>query len=529
MKNTIGCLKKILIFSSLSVFFLFVFLQKFPIYSSEETFEVYADFTHTVVDSTEIETIVDISLKSKDGSRVLSYYTITIPEEDLDPTVTLLNSTKDFTAGVYSRDGATDITITFTDLVVSESTETIIRLTYTSPADIESSRFTLHSEITDIDTNNIEILYPKDMGAIVWSSNTLSKFSAQGDHYIANITNPSSYDTILIFGDSIIYNFNITRSLNNTLEESSETFDITLPQDNLTQTLLITSIDPLPSFSSRDEEGNLTVSYIVEPSEQINVKIVGQVILLDTTTEIEKPTNPFLLENTGYWNITSEQEIVNIERYIDRNWVGLPDEFESIDDFTKDSNKNTFYKALYKYIVNRLDVDESSLTVLQGGTRDGAESVLEDVSESDSDDYADLCVAVYRYYNIPARMNLGYLTDVSGITEDGIFHSWCEYYDDIQKKWVEIDPFLEDYKEVELFQNTLKDHIKIITRGKSAVSPKLAFYTENNFEAESANENISPVIDFDLELQFEENTTTSQYVQGSIYIKNTGECSNYSI
>ncbi len=126
------------------------------------------------------------------------------------------------------------------------------------------------------------------------------------------------------------------------------------------------------------------------------------------------------------------------------------------------------------------------------------------------------------YYDIPARMNVGFLTDVSGITEEGIFHSWCEYYDEIEKEWVELDPYLEDYKEVELYRNSLRDHIKIITRGKSSVSPKLAFYTENDFLAESASEEISPIIDFDLSVEFDENKTTSQYLQGNIYIRNTG-------
>lgn len=521
MRNLTGYLKKILLFFNISlVLFLSIFLS-FKCFADESAFNVNVTFKHTV-ESSEVENVADVSIRANSTSRVLSYYTITIPVENISPKVTLVNSSKDFNAQVYPRDGATDITVTFSDLVVSPDQDTVIRIVYTTPADISGTRYTFHSEITDLETNSIEIKYAKSLGEVIWSSNTLSKLSAQGDYYIADISNPSSYDTVLVFGDAVVYDFQISRTLSNSLQESSESFEITLPQDNLTQTLIISSMDPMPDSSSVDDEGNLTVSYTVDPGENINVKITGQIVEIDSDTQVSTPQDPFLTEETSYWKITDTQEFSNIQRYIDRNWISLPDGFESIADFTEDSDKETFYKAIYEYIVNRLSVDSTSLTVLQGGARKGAESVLEDVAQSDADDYADLCVAVYRHYGIPARMNIGFLTDVSGITEDGIFHSWCEYYDGVEKRWVEVDPFLEDYKNVDLYGNELKDHIKIITRGKSSVSPKLAFYSESQFQADSSSSSAEPSLDFKVKLEFEDNKTTSKYVKGYIKVTNTG-------
>jgi len=518
MKDILGYLKKTLIFFNILVFsFLF-----FPsnIYSTEE-FNVSASFEHTVSENDEVKTVVDISIKANSNPRVLSFYTITIPKENIEPTISLVNSTKELDFSVYNRNNATDVAITFTDLIVSDSKDIVLRLEYTTPLDIKGSRISVESKLIDIPTNYITIIYPKDMGNIVWSSNTLSKFSGQGNYYKGEISKPSSDDTVLVLGDSVTYEFTITRSLSNSLDDP-QTYDITLPQDNITQTLILKSITPLPDLSNRDEEGNLTISYIVEASEQIDVTISGEIVLLDSSLEIEEPSNPFLTEEFSYWHISNDQEITNINRYIDRNWINLPTNFESVNDFQNDSEKELFYKAIYKYIVNRLEVDKSSTTVLQGGSRKGAIAVLENVSKSDTNDYADLCVATYRHYDIPSRMNIGYLTDISGITRDGIFHSWCEYYDLVEKSWIALDPFLEDYKGIDLYHSSLKDHIKIISRGKSPVSPKLAFYTENDFRVQSSNLEITPSFNFTAEILFEKNLTTLNFVKGNIYIKNSG-------
>jgi len=519
MKSIAGYLKKILVF--FSVFSITFLSYPFRTYSEEE-FQVSASFTHTVINENEVETVVDISIQANNNPRVLSFYTITIPQEDIDPSVSILNSTKEANVTKYSKNDSTDIAIVFSDLIISNTKATILRLKYITPLETEGSKVVFHSELTDIDTSYITILYPKDMGDIVWSSNTLSKFSSQGNYYKTEMSNPSSDNTVLVLGSSLVYDFTITRSLINTLEESSQIFDITLPQDNVTQALIISSMNPAPDTSSRDEEGNFTVSYIVDHGEQIDVAISGYILVMDTNYETEFPSNPFLIKEISYWEISSEQEISNINRYIDKNWIDLPENFENINDFANDNSKEIFYKAIYKYIVNRLEVDKTSTTVLQGGSRDGASVVLENVSKADADDYADLCIASYRYYGIPARMNIGFLTDVSGITDDGIFHSWCEYYDTVEKSWISLDPFLEDYKQIDLFKNPLKDHIQIITRGKSPVSPKLAFYTTNDFRSNSTSLEISPVLDFTSEILFEKNSTTSNFVKGNIIIKNTG-------
>ena len=101
-------------------------------------------------------------------------------------------------------------------------------------------------------------------------------------------------------------------------------------------------------------------------------------------------------------------------------------------------------------------------------------------------------------------------------------HSWCEYYDEVEQSWISLDPFLEDYKGVDIYHNSLKDHIKIITRGKSSVSPKLAFYSTNDFRASSTSDEVTPSLNFTAEILFEKVSTISKYIKGSIVINNTG-------
>jgi len=518
MKDILGYLKKTLTFSS---FLLSFFLLSIQISYASEEFTISSSFKHTINADSTVDNVVDLNIKANSTPRVLSFYTITIPQTDIEPEISLVNSDKEMNTSSYERDNATDIVVTFKDLVISNTKNTTIRIRYSTPLEKEGNKITLGSKLTDITTSNITVTYPKELGSVVWSSNTLTKFSGISDYYKAEMANPTSEQTIIVLGTSLVYDFSISRSLNNTLGES-QSFDVTLPQDNASQTLIIENISPTPDTSTRDDEGNLTVSYIVNNNSQLDISISGKILLLESEYTVEKPTNPFLTEAFSYWNISEEQEITNITRYIDRNWIDLPEEFEGINDFTKDSDKETFYESIYKYIVNRLDVDKTSSTVLQGGSRDGAKAVLENVSKADADDYADLCVAMYRQFNIPAKMVIGYLTDVSGITDDGIFHSWCEYYDEVEENWISLDPFLEDYKEVNLYHSSLRDHIKIISRGKSPVSPKLAFYSENDFRAESGDEDVIPTFNFTGEILFEDKILSSKYLKGSIVIKNTG-------
>jgi hypothetical protein len=518
MKDTLGYLKKTLTFFS---FLLSFFLLSTQISSASEEFSISSSFKHTINADSSVDTVVDLNIKANSTPRVLSFYTITITETDIDPEISLVNSDKEMNTSSYERDNATDIVVTFKDLVISNTKDTTIRIRYSTPLEKEGNKITLGSKLTDITTSNITVTYPKELGSVVWSSNTLTKFSGISDYYKAEMANPTSEETILVLGTSLVYDFSITRSLNNTLGEK-QSFDVTLPHDNPSQTLILENISPTPDTSTRDDEGNLTVSYVVERNSQLDISISGKIMLLEAEYSIDKPTNPFLTEAFSYWNISEEQEITNITRYIDRNWIDLPEGFEGINDFATDSKKKTFYKSIYNYIVNRLDVDKTSSTVLQGGSRDGAKAVLENVSKADADDYADLCVAIYRQFDIPAKMVIGYLTDVSGITEDGIFHSWCEYYDDVEKDWISLDPFLEDYKNVNLYHSSLRDHIKIISRGKSPVSPKLAFYSENDFRAESGEENVIPTFNFTGDILFEDKKLSSKYLKGSIVIKNTG-------
>jgi len=259
----------------------------------------------------------------------------------------------------------------------------------------------------------------------------------------------------------------------------------------------------------------------VTPESTIDATVKGYVYKRDTTESDSLPAT-FYTVRIGYWNLTNSSEYKRINTFITKKGLNLPEDVTSVN-VLENSQKELLYKYLYQYTIQKLDYNRDLQLGITEQTRVGVNALVDNPSSSSPIDYADFLVALYRGYDIPARMVVGYVSNISGFTSDGFFHYWVEYYDSILKAWITLDPYLEDYSKKSLYQSNFADHLVIIRRGKSPLAPNLTFYEANDFLVTSVpNAQIVPQFKVDAGLSFEKNLITRPFTKGYISLSNTG-------
>jgi len=514
MRNLNGYLKKTpWIFS----FVLFLFLFPSNIHALEP-FTTSSSFKHTLTaDNVNTELLLDINTKE---ARVISYFTATIPVKNLTVKCYNNKTTKRIDCTTFDRGLSTDILFNLNNTVVRPTTPLQIKIVYSTPSS-DNNSYQITSYIPDTKTTKVLVVYPKEKGKPIWSSDPITNIKSVGANYQIQINNPLYGTLSLLFGNNIIYKFEVHRVFNNSLSDQNQTFELILLPDTQNQTIIWEKIDPLPNTSHLDVNGNYIFKYIVTPNSTVNANIIGYVYKRNTTESVSVPAT-FYTARIGYWNLTNTSEYKRINTYITKKGLNLPEDVTSLN-VLNDSQKELLYKYLYQYTIQKLDYNRKLQLGITEQTRTGVNALIDNPSNSSPIDYADFLVALYRGYDIPSRMVVGYVSNISGFTSDGFFHYWVEYYDSILKSWITLDPFLEDYSKKPLYQSNFADHIVILRRGKSPLAPNLTFYESNDFLVASVPyAKITPQFKVNSELTFEKNMITKPFTKGYISLSNIG-------
>jgi hypothetical protein len=522
MRNLTGYLKKILyLFSPLFLFIIFLNST-----FANEGFKIYTAFEHTLTESS-IDSQVLIQIQS-DSPRVLSYYTASIPIKDLNTECLNYKTGQPVECTLYHRGSVTDVLFNLKNSVVKPDAPMEILLKY-STSSTTSNTYTMPSQISDTTTNSILIRYPKEMGEPLWSSDPIQNIKASGENLEIIINKPSYSSISLLFGENVTYRFDISKVFSNSLEGENQTFEVYVPADTSNQIVIWDEISPQPNTTLKDEDGNYIFKYIVAPNETLDCKISGYIKKTETTQE--EVSNSFLTETTGYWSITNNTEFKRVNTYLKKKGLKIEDNFDDINDID-DNQKELFYKYIYQYVIERLNYESNISLGITNETRLGANALTEASNESSTIDYADFLIAILRKYKVPSRLIIGYISNITGYTADGFYHHWVEYFDTTTNKWITVDPFLEEYFEKPLSGSSFYDHIVILKRGKSAVSPKMSFFQDNDFVVRSdTQENVKAEFDVNSQISFEEYKITNRYLKGYIYVSNVGNTaiSSYKI
>lgn len=524
MRNLIGYLKRIPLLFSLLITFLFLVTTNTY---AEENFSISADFAHSIID-TNINTEAIVTISS-DTTRVVSYLTTTIPQQNLSVECYNAISGKKLDCSSHKQSGATDILIDFNNAVVKPNAPLKLKLIYSTSTN-QLDALNIVSTIQDATTNSITITYPKTLGEPLWTSDAIQNIKSIGDSYQITILKPIYPNISVLFGKNISYKFSISKTFTNSLADQNQTFELIVPSDTTTQLLIWDDITPLPNIAEQDEDGNYILKYIVAPGDTLDCNIQGHIIMRKAITDENVPGS-FLTTKSGYWQSTQKFEFSRILTYLKDKNIKIPDTFSSIKE-VDESNQELIYKYLYQYTIERLNPQKDLTKGIVTDNRIGFDQLVSNPNESTPSDYTDFLIAILREYGIPSRQVIGFVSNISGYTSDGFYNYWVEAYNFTQKKWIIMDPFLEDYSGKSLYGNVFYDHISILKRGKSPVAPKLTFYKDTDFLVTlSSQEEIVPNFALEAQLVFENNNTISEFLTGLINVSNTGNIaiSKYSI
>jgi len=515
MRNLTGYLKKIPLLFSLVL--LPLLLTTHPVHAVDQ-FTLTADFVHGISDAT-VDTQATIAI-STDTARVISYFTTSIPQENLTAECYNVSSSKKLDCSSHSRSGATDILIDFNNSLVKPSTPLVLRITYHTNIKTGDS-LGIISSVQDATTNSVVLTYPKTKGEPLWTSDAIQNIKSVDNNYQITILKPLYPSISILFGKSISYEFTVSKTFTNSLTDQNQTFELILPSDSTTQTIVWDKLTPLPNIAEQDEDGNYIFKYIVGAEGSMDISIQGHILKRTPIIDNAIPDS-FLILNTGYWKTTEKIEFTRIITYLKNKGLSVTDGLTNVQDLDA-STQELILKYLYQYTVERLNPQKSITSGLIADSRVGFDNLVSNSNEVTPADYTDFLITILRKYGIPARQVIGFVSNISGYTSDGFYNYWVEAYDFSQKKWITMDPFLEDYSSKPLYGNSFFDHIAILKRGKSPSAPKLAFYKDSDFKVvSSSQEEITPELKFNTQLVFDNNNTISKYIKGLVNITNTG-------
>jgi hypothetical protein len=517
MRNLNGYLKKVLLISSVLITFIFSYLFLFiNSTSSNENFKIYSDFYHDWDGETQLSTTIYLTITTDDTPRVITFYTVTIPIENIKPEIHNIERNTQLDPTYYHRSGFTDIVIDLNNSVVSKEKPITLKLLLTS--EISGENITLSSSVKDTISRTFSFTYPKEKGEITWSSTPVNKVNQKGNKVEVITAPPTTENVSITLGVPVQYSFLVSRNLINSSDEMISS-DITLPPNTNNQILILESIEPKPDKSYKDLNGNYILQYQIAPQSNIEVSIKG---FLKMEKTLSREFINISFERKNLWSLEDSALKRRINRYLQESSLNITEQFSSIEELESEDERKYLYSLLYRFVIDNLQPNTLTIGSLAGSTRLGGERALTEQANSTSEDYADSVITLYRYFGIPARLVLGYVTNISDYHPDGMYHYWAEYYDLTRQDWIIIDPFLEDYSNNSLWDRDLADHISLLYRYENPNTPKLAYYTENDFQATISKDTPQPIYDFEANFFFKPYKVVDSHLQGSIYIKNTG-------
>ncbi len=263
----------------------------------------------------------------------------------------------------------------------------------------------------------------------------------------------------LVFGDSTIYEVNFNFPLNN---ESSvpATFTVTLPPNTSGQQVTIAKLDPEPSSTRLDTDGNILADYTVAPRTKtiVSTNVVAVVSYIEynlaasgTKDQIPKELVQKYTSSQQYWP-ANNSEISAKAKELTKDKTSVAEQVRAIND----------------YVVTKLSYNNEKIkyNIRQGGLK-----AYQNPDNAICLEYSDLTISLLRAAGIPARMPVGYgysgsLKQSSSVTDS--LHSWVQAYVP-NVGWMNLDPtWSEKFKN---FGSSDLDHFAFALWGVDDNSP----------------------------------------------------------
>lgn len=513
MRNLLGCFHKILYLFSI-LFLNFVFLQPINSVFAQEDLSIKSTFHHNW-DGERLDTTIYLTLSTESASTVVTYLTVTIPQTEINPEIFSINRDKVLEHTTHKGRESTDLVIDLEKSPLYKDKPITLKITYFQS--LTGSTISLLSKLNNIETNEFFFTYPSSIGEISWSSATILNQEDKGGNVKITTEIPNTDFVKIAFGEQITYSFDINKTLSNSSDTTIYS-EVTLPINNSYQNIVISSINPLPDKAYKDIDGNYILQYSIVSQSAIDIKISGFIYM---NKQDSNDSKEYIIEQNPLWKISNTSLIRHINRYVNTYGLNISDTFSDINEL-KPEEREIFYESIYHYVLEYLQPNVNSVGSLSGAERIGSEDILVKQGMSSNEEYADSIIALYRYYKIPARFVIGYLSNISNYDSEGIYHYWAEFYDQDKKDWVIVEPFFEDYSKTPLWSKEMKDHIALIYRYSNPFNPKLSFFSPQDFTLKLVEQAPVYTNKAKVDLVLSPFNISDPYLSGVINIKNNG-------
>ncbi|HRX44012.1 MAG TPA: transglutaminase-like domain-containing protein [Candidatus Dojkabacteria bacterium] len=513
MRNLLGCFHKILYLFSI-LFLNFVFLQPINSVFAQEDLSIKSTFHHNW-DGERLDTTIYLTLSTESASTVVTYLTVTIPQTEINPEIFSINRDKVLEHTTHKGRESTDLVIDLEKSPLYKDKPITLKITYFQS--LTGSTISLLSKLNNIETNEFLFTYPSSIGEISWSSATILNQEDKGGNVKITTEIPNTDFVKIAFGEQITYSFDINKTLSNSSDTTIYS-EVTLPINNSYQNIVISSINPLPDKAYKDIDGNYILQYSIVSQSAIDIKISGFIYM---NKQDSNDSKEYIIEQNPLWKISNTSLIRHINRYVNTYGLNISDTFSDINEL-KPEEREIFYESIYHYVLEYLQPNVNSVGSLSGAERIGSEDILVKQGMSSNEEYADSIIALYRYYKIPARFVIGYLSNISNYDSEGIYHYWAEFYDQDKKDWVIVEPFFEDYSKTPLWSKEMKDHITLIYRYSNPFNPKLSFFSPQDFTLKLVEQAPVYTNKAKIDLVLSPFNISDPYLSGVINIKNNG-------
>jgi hypothetical protein len=520
MINSSGFLNRTLLLSSLFLLFTSVISPVFSADTSTSlavTYEINSsgDLSTDLLFTIENNSIIPI---------VVNYYTVTLPFSSMND-LQVTYSGRKLERSTHKQNVGTDVVINFDSAVIPVNDDLLFRATFNRSGYIDTdetvSYISLPSEFPDISFNSSVVKYPSAWGTIAWSSVATQKSSQKDSVRTIQFSALKESHLNFILGDELTYGFEIVRTLTNS-DTTEKLFDVSIPGWTHSQKVLFSEIEPIPDLVTNDKQGNLTFSYLLEAGRSQKVTVEGEILITESTGELDLKGLEVLIENSGYWQLNSDSEYKRVALYLKQKGLDISSQEGSYNDLEGKDLRARFVKEAYIYVINRFDPAQISETSLENPLRAGATLALQKEGGVVPEDYVDLLISILRHFGVPSKMVVGYIPESAGYKTKGFFHSWVEYWQQDESSWKILDPALDDSLDQSLYNRTIGDRITLLEREESSILPKLTYFTDEELRIEPVISTTDEHIDSEVELTVNSAKLTSKYIQAQLELTNKG-------
>lgn len=494
-------------------------------FDNSESIKIESVMSYSIDKGGELTGSVKLNLTNESSSpTIVKLYTLKIPFTGITKhSVRQFGTYLDTSTNNYSD--RTDFIIDLEDEPLYGSKSIELAISFTIPGYLkkgnELTQFEIPTSIEGTDSDRVILQFENSWGDLKYILGASSSTSI-GEAYTTLIfDSPTSPSATLVFKEISSYSFSIEKRLEN-IGDIEIVSEIAVPKSAHNQRVTFSKIEPIPDLAYKDDSGNTLFAYRLSPGYYIDINIEGSLSYVSNNEDsLQYPEiNKYLLME-GLWEIDNKEGIKKFDTYLRANGIKMDQSQSGITQLLDQDDRERFYLLTYQYVINQLDYDPELTSGISVEGRSGASKSINGSDKASQEDYADLMITLLRYYGVPARMSIGYVTNVTERFENSFIHSWVEFWDS-QTGWHIADPALSEILKTDMYDIKSLDHITMLHRINTPNTPNLQYFQSDKVLFKSIDVGDVPRLSVETSSVFASSDQINAETEGSIRVTNLG-------